>query len=386
MPSSVAATGIDAAGGPAGGAPKASPTRAPLAWAKAFLAHWSDDGCGSKAAALSFYTAFSLAPILVLVLIIASFVLDAATVQRALLQEATGLIGPQGADLLAGMLDRTHRPGQGPSAIVAAVLLLVGATTAFAELKDSLDVIFDAPKAAAQGLWTLIRTRLLSFGLILTLAFLLLVSLAANAAFAGLSGVISARFGVEGMWIGRLTALAVSLVGSFLLFFVVYWLLPARRLPLKPLLLGAVITTALFAVGRALIGLYLGHGQAVASFGTAGSLALLLLWVDYSALVFFAGAEFSNLLADHLAQRGEVRAEAGADSTATALAGAAARAQQIDVLEDRVRRARARLALQGAAVLTALKPDPTSPRTLLAAGAALAGFLLGRRVPSRSRR
>jgi membrane protein len=355
------------------------------AWAKLFFAKWSEDSCGSRAAALSFYTAFSLAPILVLVSIVASFVLDQSVVHKALAEQAVSLVGDEGGALLTGMLDRANEPGQGWSALVAILLLLVGATTAFAELKDSLDRIFDVPPSASSGLWTMIRTRILSFGLIVTLAFLLLVSLAANAAFAGLSSFVSSRFGDAEQWIVRSVGLAISLAGSFALFFVVYWLLPGRRLPMRALVYGAVVTTVLFAVGKILIGVYLTQNEAVSAFGAAGSLAIVLLWVDYSALVFFAGAEISNLIAEAIKR--ESGAEAAAASASVALAGAAVRRDEIAQAELRLGDARRRLAADSAHAAAGLRPNLLSPRWAIAAAITAAGFALGRvQFPRRSPR
>ena len=162
----------------------------------AFLARWSDARCTSRAAALSFYAAFSLGPILIIVVTVGSLLADTSTLTASILSEIEHLVGEQGRALAQAMLENAQSSPRGLYALVASGALLVGATTAFAELKDSLDDIFKnnrPPEKAA--LWQLLRTRLLSFGLVLTLAFLMLVALVANAALSAGAGVVAGYIG-----------------------------------------------------------------------------------------------------------------------------------------------------------------------------------------------
>ena len=254
---------------------------------------WSDDRCSRKAAAVAYYTAFSIAPVFVIVLAVAGLLVDTTTLSDALLAQMHALIGEPGATLVSDVLEASRAEDKrGWAALAAFVALLVGATTAFAELKDSLDEIFGSLRTAPTGIWGMLRSRLLSFGLVLVLAFLLLVSLAVNAALAVAStwllGVDAGRALQAVSWIATL----LVVIG---LFAAIYRLLPAARLAWRDVMLGAVVTALLFLVGRFAVGLYLGNSAPASAFGAAGSLAILLLWVYYSASIFFLGAELTRL-------------------------------------------------------------------------------------------
>ena len=275
-------------------------------------AAWSDDRCARRAAAVSYYTAFSLAPILVIVLAVAGMIVDTTTLTGAILQEVRMLIGEPGAALLHDLLAASQNGGrQGWAAAAALAVLLVGATTAFAELKDSLDELFGHDAAATQGVWDLLRTRLLSFGLVLVLAFLLLVSLAVNAALAVVSGHL---FGTDLGWALRAISWLATYIVVIGLFAAIYKLLPQVHLAWRDALLGAAVTAGLFIVGRYAIGLYLGNSAPASVFGAAGSLAVLLLWVYYSASIFFLGAEVTRLFIAHAAPGAPSRATATSDT------------------------------------------------------------------------
>lgn len=255
---------------------------------------WFDDRASSKGAALAFYTLFSLAPVLVIVLAIAGAVFGADAARGAIFDEMNGLVGPAGAEALQLLLANARNPQAGAAATVAALALLaIGATTVFSELKDSLDEIWHVPVRRRSGIIIFIRTRLLSFGLILVLAFLLLVSLSINAALNVLQKVWS------GYWQDATTVLLpISSVISFAviasLFAAIYKLLPQIRLPWRDVWVGAFVTAGLFMVGKNLIGVYLGNSTVVTSYGAASSIIALLLWVYYSAQIFFLGAELTR--------------------------------------------------------------------------------------------
>jgi membrane protein len=255
---------------------------------------WFAHRASSKGAALAFYTAFSIAPVLVLVIAVAGFFWGAEAAQGQLLSELRGLMGAQGAEavqlVLAGAKDKE---GGLLATAIATVLLLVGATTVFAELKDSLDEIWQVPPTKDKTWWVILRTRMLSFGLILVLAFLLMVSL-----------VVSAALGVLENYVGSLwkdTALLLKWLSwtiSFLviavLFGVIYKMLPRIKLSWRDVTIGALGTAALFTLGKFMIGLYIGNSGVASSFGAAGSMIAMLLWVYYSAQIFFLGAEFAR--------------------------------------------------------------------------------------------
>jgi len=261
---------------------------------------WLRHRASSKGAALAFYTAFSIAPILVLVIAVAGFFYGAEAAQGQLLTELKDLMGPQGAEAIQLVLAGARDKESGLLATaIATVLLLVGATTVFAELKNSLDEIWQVPPPAGAGWWEMLRTRLLSFSLVLVLAFLLMVSLVLSAALA----VVESYVG--GLWKDATVLLSwlASLLGFCviaLLFGVIYKMLPRIRLSWRDVTIGALGTALLFSLGKFLIGLYIGNSGVASSFGAAGSMVALLLWVYYSAQIFFLGAEFTRQYALNL--------------------------------------------------------------------------------------
>ncbi|MFC3108066.1 YihY/virulence factor BrkB family protein [Undibacterium arcticum] len=257
---------------------------------------WIKHRAASKGAALAFYTLFSMAPILVLVIAIAGFFYGRQAAQGELFAQLQGLIGGQGAAAIQLVLAGAHNPEEGRFAtIIATVLLLIGATSVFAELKASLDDMWELAGQEKSGWWSMIRTRLLSFGLVLVLAFLLLVSLVVSAALA-----ILGRFW-GGFWADADVSLLLSvlswLIGFIVIacmFGVIYKMLPQIHLRWRDVAIGAFGTAILFSLGKYGIGVYIGNSGVVNSFGAAGSLVALLLWVYYSALIFFFGAEFTR--------------------------------------------------------------------------------------------
>lgn len=280
------------------------------------VSEWSEHRAASKGAALAFYTLFSLAPVLVLVIAIAGLFYGAQAAQGQLLSELRGLMGEQSAQTIQAVLASSRNRQSGHLAtVIASVLLVVGATTVFAELKDSLDEIWDVPPPKDATWWDTIRTRMLSFGLILVLAFLLMVSLVVNAALNVLEHYFS------GMWQTATTvfswlAAAISFLVIAVLFGVIYKLLPRIRLSWRDVVIGALGTAGLFTLGKFAIGVYIGHSGVTSGFGAAGSLIALLLWVYYSAQIFFLGAEFARQYALQLGSlRGLPPEQTGADST-----------------------------------------------------------------------
>ena len=261
---------------------------------KCAVTEWLAHRAASKGAALAFYTLFSMAPILVLVIAVAGFFYGAEAAQGQLLNELRGLVGKEGAEtiqaILAGARDKE---GGMMATIIAGVLLLVGATSVFAELKDSLDEIWDIPVPKDAGVWDTVRTRVLSFGLILVLGFLLLVSLVISAAMAVVENYIGGIWKNSAMILGWVSSCVGFLVIATM-FGVIYKLLPRIKLSWHDVTIGALGTAAMFTLGKFLIGLYIGNSGAASSFGAAGSLIALLLWVYYSAQIFFLGAEFAR--------------------------------------------------------------------------------------------
>jgi len=258
------------------------------------LTEWIEHRAASKGAALAFYTLFSIAPVLVLVIAVAGFFYGTEAAQGQLLSELKGLVGAQGAEAIQLVLAGAQNKESGMWAtLIATALLLFGATTVLAELKNSLDEIWDVPAPKDASWWDVLRTRLLSFGLILVLAFLLMVSLVVSAALAVLENYVTGLWKDTAMLLSWLAS-AISFLVIAVLFGVIYKLLPRIKLSWRDVTIGALGTAAMFTLGKFLIGLYIGNSGVASSFGAAGSMIALLLWVYYSAQIFFLGAEFAR--------------------------------------------------------------------------------------------
>ncbi|MCS0584639.1 YihY/virulence factor BrkB family protein [Massilia pinisoli] len=258
------------------------------------VTEWLSHRASSKGAALAFYTLFSLAPILVLVIAIAGFFYGNDAAQGQLLDELRSLVGKQGAETIQAILAGARNKESGKLAtIIATALLLVGATSAFAELKDSLDDIWDIPPPKDATWWDTVRTRLLSFGLILTLGLLLMFTLVVSAALSVLEKYLGGVWHSATVVLGWV-AWGVSFLVIAVMFGAIYKLLPRVKLSWRDVTIGALGTAIMFTLGKFAIGLYIGNSGTASSFGAAGSLIALLLWVYYSAQIFFLGAEFAR--------------------------------------------------------------------------------------------
>ncbi len=255
---------------------------------------WIKHRGASKGAALAFYTLFSMTPILVLAIAVAGYFFGAEAAQGEIIAQLEGLIGPNGAQAIQAVLASVRDPASGlVAAVVSSVLLLAGATSVFTELKNSLDDLWGIEQPVQSGIMALVRSRILSFGLILVLAFLMLISLIVSAALA-----VLARYAGD-IWSSSAAALVT--LSSFIsfsviaaLFAVIYKTLPNVVLAWRDVWTGALVTAILFSLGKYAIGLYLGNSAVASGFGAAGSIVALLLWVYYSAQIFFLGAEFTR--------------------------------------------------------------------------------------------
>jgi membrane protein len=267
---------------------------------KAVIA-WVDDFAPSMGAAISYYTVFSLAPLLIFVTAIAGALFGREAVEGQIVAQLSGLIGKDGATVVQGLIKGASDSGKGlVASAVSFVLLTVGATTVFGELQSALDRIWHVPaKDKPTGLWGLLRARFLSFGLVLGLAFLLMVSLIASAGVAAFGSWTSGL--APGMEIIlQLLNVAVSLMITTLLFAMIYKLMPSVAIAWGDVWVGAGVTAVMFEVGKLLIGIYIGKSGVTESFAAAGSLVVLLAWVYYAAQIFLLGAEFTKVYAaDH---------------------------------------------------------------------------------------
>jgi membrane protein len=311
-------------------------------WAltKQSISSWSEDYAPSMGAALSYYTLFSITPLLMIVISIAGLLFGADAVRGVIFAQLQSLMGEEGAKAIQEMLSSASRPSTGGfAAMVSVIGLLIGATTVFNELQSDLDRIWRVPaRIKSSGLWTLLRTRLLSFGMILGVIFLLTISLVTSAALAALGKW-------WGGWFGSWETLAhvLDLIINFglltLIFALIYKMIPRVHVSWHDVWTGAAVTALLFTIGKFLIGLYLGKSDVTSSFGAAGSLVIMIVWVYYSAQIFLFGAEFTWVYAnmygsrrDEAQQQKAARAEESAiptrsdtDKTAGAASPAAAR-------------------------------------------------------------
>ncbi|MCK9387212.1 MAG: YihY/virulence factor BrkB family protein [Sulfuritalea sp.] len=258
------------------------------------LTSWIDHRAASKGAALAFYTLFSLTPILVLAIAVAGYVFGDEAAQGEIVAQVQGLVGPNGAQAIQALLAAARNPASGLVAtLIASVLLLLGATSVFAELKGSLDELWGIGKPCKSVFGLLLRTRLLSFGLVLVLAFLLLVSLVVSAGLAMLERYAHGQLGSSTVLLATITSV-ISFGVIACMFAIIYKTLPDAPLSWRDVWIGAAFTAGMFSLGKYAIGLYLGNSGVASSFGAAGSLIALLLWVYYSAQIFFLGAEFTR--------------------------------------------------------------------------------------------
>jgi membrane protein len=269
-----------------------------LFWAA--IQGWSRDNVPRLGASLAYYTLFALSPILIIAIAIAGSVFGPDAVRGQIVGEIDGLIGRQGAEAVQSLLQGAHRDATSTLAvIVGTITVIIAASGAFLELQHALNTIFRVktdPKKS--GIERLILSRLRSFGLVVSIAFVLLVSLLISAGLTALSTrILRSVFGspllVEGVNIG------VSLAVMTLLFGMIYRFLPDVRLAWRDVWTGAFATAILFSIGKFLIGLYLGHSTVASSYGAAGSIVVLLVWVYYSAQVILLGAEFTRVYAEY---------------------------------------------------------------------------------------
>jgi membrane protein len=260
--------------------------------AKCAVTHWVTDRSSAAGAALAFYCAFSLAPLLIILLSVAGWIVGTEAAYGQLSGTLTQLFGHATADVLLEAMKQSQDSEGLAAAAISIVSLIVGATTVFAALEEALDSIWRAQALAPTGLWGWLRVRILSFGVILAVGFLLLVSLSVTSALAALRSVIAARF-TELVVLAALLDFAISLTLVAGLIAIIFRYLPSKRLPWRPVLIGAAVTALLFHLGRWAIGLYLAKSTQPSAFGAAASFAAMLLWLYYSAQIFLLGAEFT---------------------------------------------------------------------------------------------
>lgn len=282
--------------------PKLTP-RGLFQLARQTFKEWGEDKVPRLGASLAYYTIFSIAPLLVMAMAIAGLVLDPAEVKTAVLTQMGGLVGADGADLVATIIESAQKPATGMLAAgLGLVTLLLGALGVFGQLQDALNTIWEVKPKPGRGLRGLIQDRLLSLSMVLVVGFLLLVSLMVSTALAAVGGWVGGLLPESELLLG-LVNFGLSFVVIMALFAVMFKYLPDAQIAWRDVWVGAAITALLFTIGKQLIELYLGNASVTSSYGAAGSLVVVLLWVYYSSQIFLLGAEFTQVYANQHGSR-----------------------------------------------------------------------------------
>jgi membrane protein len=274
------------------------PLRTGWALIKEAAAEWNDDKAPRMGAALSYYTIFSLAPVLLLVIAVAGLVLGERAAQGKIVEQFGGLLGTDAAKVIQTMLEKVSNRGHGILAtVVGVVTLVVGATGVLVELQDALNTVWKVVAKPGRGVKGILRDRLLSFGIVLGFGFLLLVSLVLSAA---VSVVDSWLGGLIPGWVvaGYVLSYGISLGLVALVLAAIFKILPDVKMSWSDVWVGALVTSVLFHLGKLGISVYIGKAGVASAFGAAGSLAVLLVWVYYSSLIVLYGAEFTRVYAN----------------------------------------------------------------------------------------
>lgn len=263
---------------------------------------WKEDRASRLAASLAYYTIFSIAPLLVIAIAVAGFIWERESVEAQVMGQVQGLVGVEGANFVGDLIESASGRAEGVIAtIIGVITLLFGALGVFNELHNSLNIIWEVKEEKAEGFWQAVKKavvdRFLSFTMVLGIGFLLLVSLVVSAGLSATQELLGNAFPIPEFFL-QLINLIISIGVITVLFAMIYKYLPDAEIPWRFVWLGAFVTAILFSLGKLLIGLYLGNSAVASSFGAAGSLVLLLVWVYYSAQILFFGAEFTQVYAN----------------------------------------------------------------------------------------
>jgi len=270
---------------------------------KETYSEWSEDKASRLAAALAYYTVFSLAPLVVIVLAILGFFFSGNRVEEFLIEQFGGLVGPEGAEITGQIIENANQPNTSLVAgLIGVATLLFGATGVFTQLQDSLNTVWEVTPKPGRGIINIIKSRFLSFTMILGIGFLLLVSLLLSAMLAALNEFISGLL-PEAVILGQVINFVVSFGLITLLFAMIYKILPDVEIAWGDVWMGAMVTALLFSVGKFLLGFYLGNQTFGSTYGAAGSILIILLWVYYSAQILLFGAEFTQVYARRFGSR-----------------------------------------------------------------------------------
>lgn len=285
------------------------------------FAEWSEDKASRLAAALAYYTIFSILPLLIIIIAIAAQVFERSLVQQQLVRQIATLVGQTGAEAIEAILENASEPEDSLlAAVVSIITLLLGASGVFGQLYDALNTIWEVQAKPGRGILGTVKDRFFSFTMVLGVGFLLLVSLIISTALQAFNELVSGIL-PSFLFLAQTLNFLISFAVVTILFALIYKVVPDVRVAWRDVWIGALVTAFLFAVGKWAIGLYLGNSTPGSTYGAAGSLIVLLLWVYYSAQILFLGAEFTQVYANKYGSR------IVADETAVSLTPAA-RAQQ----------------------------------------------------------
>ncbi|MDQ2710733.1 MAG: YihY/virulence factor BrkB family protein [Acidobacteriota bacterium] len=259
---------------------------------------WSDHQAPRLGASVAFYSLLSFAPLLILATAVIALVFGQTSAQGALVGEARQWIGNRGAETVQGLLKNAQKPSSGVFAsVIAFATLLFGASGVFTELQDALNLMWDVKPKEGGGLMSIVKQRIFSFGMVLSIGFLLLVSLVVSTALAFIGHAFGQIFPLPNIVLHILN-FAVSFLVITVLFALMFRYVPAAKISWRDAIVGATVTALLFSIGKFLLGLYLGKASVGSTYGAAGSLVAVIVWIYYSAQIFFFGAEFTHVYAE----------------------------------------------------------------------------------------
>lgn len=268
-----------------------------LALFKHTYSDWDNDNAPRLGAALAFYTILSISPLVILVLAIVSLIFNRSSAQAHLLSQVRSLVGLEGASTIQSLLEAGNRASTGMIASFMGLLTLVfGASGVFCELRSALNLIWDVKPKAGSGIWQLCRERIFSFGMVIGIGFILLASLLASAALDAVAKFFSGLIPISPFVLAILD-FVVSVTGIAILFGLILKYVPETKVQWSEVRVGAIATALLFTIGKILLGLYLGKTTPGSPYGAAGSLVVMVIWVYYSAQIFYFGAEFTHVYA-----------------------------------------------------------------------------------------
>ncbi len=259
---------------------------------------WSEDKASRLAAALAYYTIFSIPPLLIIAIAIAGQVFGQEAAENQIIAQFSSLIGTDSAEALQAMIVNAREPGESiGAAVFGIIILLFGASGVFGQLQDALNTIWEVAPRPGRGIMGMIKDRFFSFTMVLTISFLLLISLIISAALAVVSEFVSTLLPNLPI-VAQLLSLLISLTAVTVVFALIFKAVPDVEIAWKDVWIGAVVTAVLFVLGQFAIGLYLGNSDVTSTYGAAGALVVILIWVFYSAQILFLGAEFTQVYAN----------------------------------------------------------------------------------------